>query len=40
MLEYEGDGIISLFSKTYCFGKYDRTTKKGLNKNQNNLKKE
>lgn len=40
-LEHEGDGIIRHCSKTYhCFGKYDKASSRGLNKPQNNLKKD
>ncbi|BFZ03070.1 hypothetical protein BsWGS_06109 [Bradybaena similaris] len=39
-VEYEGDGIVSLCSKTYhCFGKYNKTSTKGLRKAQNDLQK-
>jgi hypothetical protein len=39
-MEYEGDGIISLCSKTYhCFGAYDKTSTKGLTKHHNKLDK-
>ncbi|BFZ13860.1 hypothetical protein BsWGS_16899 [Bradybaena similaris] len=39
-LEYEGDGIISLCSKTYhCFGACNKTSCKGLNKAHNKLDK-
>jgi hypothetical protein len=37
-LEFEGEGMISLCSKTYhCFGAYNKTSTKGLSKRQNNL---
>lgn len=40
-LEYEGDGSISLYSKTYhWFGNNNKTSTKELNKAQNDLKKE
>ena len=40
-LEYEGDGMISLCSKTYiCFGQYDKTSAKGLSKKHNTLTKD
>lgn len=40
-LEDEGDGIISLCSKTYhCFGDYSKIGTKGLNKAQSDLNKE
>ena len=40
-LEYEGEGMISLCSKTYhCFGDYSKTSTKGLSKNHNTLDKD
>ena len=40
-VEWEGDGIVSLCSKTYyCFGDKPKCTTKGLNKRQNSLDKE
>ncbi|BFZ06709.1 hypothetical protein BsWGS_09748 [Bradybaena similaris] len=40
-LEYEGNGIVSLCSKTYhCFGEYNKTSTKGLSKAQNDLQKD
>lgn len=40
-VEWEGEGIIGLCSKTYyCYGNVDKCSSKGLSKRQNNLKKE
>ena len=40
-LEYEGDGIVALCSKTYfCFGEKNKMTSKGLSVRSNNLKKD
>ena len=40
-VEWEGDGIIGLCSKTYyCFGPKDKLSCKGLNKTQNDLTKD
>ncbi|XP_063966739.1 uncharacterized protein LOC135156886 [Lytechinus pictus] len=40
-VEWEGDGIIALCSKTYyCFGATDKFSCKGVNKKQNNITKD
>ena len=40
-VEYEGDGIVALTSKTYfCFGDYNKSAAKGLSKHLNSLSKE